>query len=366
MNSRRLGVVVNPIAGMGGRVGLHGTDGPALEAAQSRGAEPVAPLRARRTLARLQRQLGANVTLLTAGGEMGGRVLGELAWSHEVAYEPDSPTRPEDTRQAVSAMHAGGVTLVLFVGGDGTAQDVLATAGDIPVLGVPSGVKMHSGVFATTPETAADTVAGFLADPDRVGTVAAEVVDLLDGAPTLLGTAQVPGGSAGLQHAKSVGTTRDDTELAALGREVAGEMAPGRLYLLGPGTTVAHVSVALGLPASLLGVDAVLDGRLLGTDLAERALRELLAAHPNAVLVLGIVGGQGFLLGRGNQQLSTTVVEAVGADNIVILAAARKVAALDPPVLHVDLGDATPAVPLSGYRQVRTGRGRSTVLRIVA
>jgi predicted polyphosphate/ATP-dependent NAD kinase len=143
-------------------------------------------------------------------------------------------------------------------------------------------------------------------------------------------------------------------------------MDPHRLYLLGAGSTVAHVSTALGLPASLLGVDAVLGGRLLGADLDETRLRELVAAHPGAVLVLGVVGGQGFLLGRGNQQLSPAVVEAVGADNITILAAAGKVAALDPPVLRVDLGDAAPAVPLTGYRRVRTGPGHSTVLRIVA
>jgi predicted polyphosphate/ATP-dependent NAD kinase len=64
--------------------------------------------------------------------------------------------------------------------------------------------------------------------------------------------------------------------------------------------------------------------------------------------------------------LSPAVVEAIGADNITILAAAGKVAALDPPVLRVDLGDAAPAVPLTGYRRVRTGPGHSTVLQIVA
>jgi predicted polyphosphate/ATP-dependent NAD kinase len=143
-------------------------------------------------------------------------------------------------------------------------------------------------------------------------------------------------------------------------------MAPHRLYLLGPGTTVAHVSEALGLPATLLGVDAVLDGRLLGRDLDEDELRELLAEHRCATLVLGVVGGQGFLLGRGNQQLSADVIDAIGADNIVILAAASKIAALDPPVLRVDLGDDAPALPLSGYRQVRTAPGRSTVLRIAS
>jgi predicted polyphosphate/ATP-dependent NAD kinase len=366
---RQLGVVVNPIAGMGGRVGLHGTDGTALAAARARGAEPVAALRARRALTRLHARTDAGLAVLSAGGEMGADLLAELDWPHTTVHRPAAPPGPEDTRRTVEALRAAGVDLLLFVGGDGTARDVVAALGptEVAVLGVPAGVKMHSGVFATSPEAAADTAAAFLADPDRVGTTAADVVDVLDGAaPTLLGTAWVPATSGGLQQAKATAPTSGDADLAALGREIAAEMDPHRLYLLGPGSTVAHVGTALGLPTSPLGVDAVLDGQLLGTDLGETQLRALVAAHPGTVLVLGVVGGQGFLLGRGNQQLSPAVVEAIGADNITILAAAGKVAALDPPVLRVDLGDAAPAVPLTGYRRVRTGPGHSTVLQIVA
>jgi predicted polyphosphate/ATP-dependent NAD kinase len=370
----RLGVVINPIAGMGGRVGLHGTDGAALELARVRGAAPVAPLRARRALDRLRASLATDVAVLTAAGEMGADVLADLDWPHSVVVSPGSPTAAEDTRRAVAAMRAEGVTLLLFVGGDGTARDIAETVGqDVAVLGVPSGVKMHSGVFATSPEAAADLAARYLAAPSRVGTAAAEVVDLVDrvdrvdGArPELLATARVPAGADAVQRAKASRRSDDEPDLVALGHELAAEMAPHRLYLLGPGTTVAHVSEALGLPATLLGVDAVLDGRLLGRDLDEDELSELLAEHRGATLVLGVVGGQGFLLGRGNQQLSAEVIDAIGADNIVILAAASKIAALDPPVLRVDLGDDAPASPLSGYRQVRTAPGRSTVLRIAS
>lgn len=363
----RLGVVINPIAGMGGRAGLHGTDGPALAAALSRGATPVAPPRARRALALLRERLRDDAVVLAAAGAMGGELLDELAWPHVTVHDPASPTGPGDTARAVEAMRSAGVDLVLFAGGDGTARDVLAALGSgIAVLGVPAGVKMHSGVFATSPEAAAETAVRFFAGPARLATVGAEVVDLVDGGgPALLGTARVPAAAGSLQHAKASARPADDGDLAALGREVAAEMRPRRLYLLGPGTTVGHVSTALGIPASLLGVDAVLDGRLLGADLDETRLRELIAAYPGAVLVLGVVGGQGFLLGRGNQQLSPAVIEAIGAGGIVILAAAGKVAALQPPVLRVDLGDDAPAVPLSGYRRVRTGPGRSTVLKIV-
>ncbi|HKC28301.1 MAG TPA: NAD(+)/NADH kinase [Jatrophihabitans sp.] len=361
----RLGVVINPIAGMGGRVGLHGTDGAAVSVARARGASPVAPLRAGRALQRLRS--AADVAVLTVAGEMGADVLRELGWSHRVVAEAAAPTSADDTRRAVAAMREEGVTLLLFVGGDGTARDIAEIVGSsVPVLGVPAGVKMHSGVFATSPEAAADVAARYLAAPERVGTTAAEVVDLVEGQPALLATARVPAGGGAVQNAKAGQRAEDEADLAALGHEVAAEMAPQRLYLLGPGTTVAHVNEALGLPATLLGVDAVLDGKLLGRDLEEDEIRELLAVHAQATLVLGVVGGQGFLLGRGNQQLSAAVIDALGSENIVILAAASKVAALDPPVLRVDLGDAAPIAPLSGYRQVRTAPGRSTVLRIAS
>jgi predicted polyphosphate/ATP-dependent NAD kinase len=182
----------------------------------------------------------------------------------------------------------------------------------------------------------------------------------------MFGIARVPNTPNSLQRAKAFSTGTDDADLVALGREVAGEMPADRLYLLGPGTTVAHVNAALGLPASPLGVDAVLGGRLLAGDAGEAELLSLLARHPSATLVLGVVGGQGFLLGRGNQQLSAAVLEAVGTDNIEILAARGKVAALEPPLLRIDVGDEHATAPINGYRKVRTGRGRSTVLRVVA
>jgi predicted polyphosphate/ATP-dependent NAD kinase len=361
----RLGLVVNPIAGMGGRVGLHGTDGAALAVARSRGALPVATDRARRALATLSRRT-PTLSVLTVAGAMGTDALTNTNWTI-VASPPRSraDTTAGDTTDAIAAM-VGLVDLILFVGGDGTARDVAAATDGVPILGVPSGVKMHSGVFATGPEAAGDVAARFLADPAGVGTREAEVVDQDSGVVRLHGIARVPDVRRTLQAAKVGAALADDAALAALGVEVAREMPRGVLYLLGPGTTVAHVSRALGLESALLGVDAVVDGALAASDASEHELLALLDKHADARLVLGVVGGQGFLLGRGNQQLSAAVLRRVGPANIEVLAAAGKVAALERPILHVDLDDADMAAAVSGYRRVRTAPGQSTVLRVLA
>lgn len=360
-----LGVVVNPIAGMGGRVGLHGTDGATLAEAVQSGAEPVAPVRARRALDRL-RELMPALSVLTVAGPMGGDLMPD-GWSVELVTHPGSgPTTAADTRSAVAAMVARGVQLILFGGGDGTARDVAAITGlAVPIIGAPCGVKMHSGVFAIGPEAAGEAGARFLTRPGS-GVGQAEILDADADGARLFSIASVPQLACALQSPKLAGSAAADGDLVDLGRAIAAEMRPGRMYLLGPGTTVASVSDALGIPASIRGVDVVIDGAVVASDAGERELLGLLVDHPAASLVLGVVGGQGFLFGRGNQQLSAEVLQAVGLGNIEIIAAAAKVAALNPPVLRIDLDDCRVREQLTGYRTVRTSRRRSTVLRVVA
>ncbi len=369
MTAPVLGLLVNPVAGMGGRVGLHGTDDRALPRARALGATPIAPDRARRAVERLQEAV-PRLRVLTGSGEMGARTLAgtaAAAWDVSVVPVREGETDASDTRLVLEQMLASGVGLVLFVGGDGTARDVAGSVGTtVPVLGVPAGVKMHSGVFGTTPEAAGATAARYLADPDRVTTRRAEVVDRdLGGDLRLFATVLVPAVPSGIQHPKGASTAASH-DASALGREIADQMQPDRLYLLGPGTTVSSVAEALGLSTSSLGVSAVLDGRLLARDADERGLLHLVATHPRVTLLLGVVGGQGFLLGRGNQQLSPAVLRAVGPESIEVLATAAKVAELAEPVLHIDIDDPDLSARLVGYRKVRTGRGRSTVLKVVA
>lgn len=359
--SIRLGVVVNPIAGMGGRVGLHGTDGPLLASAIAAGAHPSAPTRMGRALTQLAR-LVPGMRVAVAGGPMGADLL-PAGWSGETVWNPPDPTTADDTRRTAESFLATDVDLVLFGGGDGTARDVSQVLeGRIPMLGVPCGVKMHSSVFATTPETAARTVAWYLNNVGR--TTSADVLDVTPDGLHAMEHASVPAFREGLQRGKAV--CHGGVGLLGLGRAIARRMQPGRLYLLGPGTTVAHVNSALGLPVALAGVDAVLDGRLVATDASEGELLALLHDHPWATLILGVVGGQGFLLGRGNQQLSPGVLAAIGPENIEVMASADKIALLDPPVLRIDLDDRQVADRLTGYRRVQTALGRSTVMKVIA
>nr|WP_246602767.1 ATP-NAD kinase family protein [Falsiroseomonas tokyonensis] len=363
-----MGVIVNPIAGMGGRVGLKGTDGPAILArARELGAEPVSGARAARALAELRR-LGPAV--LAAPGSMGEQACAAAGLACEVV-ETGEATGAAATRAAARAMLGGGVDLLIFAGGDGTARDVLAEVGtQLPILGIPTGVKMHSAVFAQNPAAAGRVAAAFL--EGRAATQEAEVMDLDEDAlrqgrvsARLHGVARVPQERALMQAGKSGAAIPDEAALEALARRMVTEMQPGRLYLLGCGTTMRRIKRALGFAGTLMGVDVALDGRLLAADVTEAQILRLLDQAP-ATAILGVTGGQGFLLGRGNQQFSPAVLRRLGRENLVVVAGQQKLAALDPACLHVDTGEAALDAELAGYIAIRTAPDRSAMLRIAA
>ncbi len=357
-----VGLIVNPIAGMGGRVGLKGTDGPdVLERALARGAVPVAAERADRALARLHDRC-SDVRLVAAHGRMGADLAAAHGFDTEVLPGGGEATTAEDTRLAAAELARRQVDLILFAGGDGTARDIHAVVGDrVPMLGVPTGVKMHSGVFATTPENAGDVVGAFVGSQPRGPLREADVVDAelrADAISTrLYGAARVPDDRLRVQAVKSRGAPPDEDALDAVCAEIAASMDPRRIYLLGPGTTMRRVTRQLGLEKTILGVDAVRAGQL--------DLLELIADEP-VTLVIGVVGGQGAILGRGNQQLSPAVLRRVGIENIEIVAGLRKLLALEPPLLRVDTGDPELDRALCGYRRVHVAPRRTLVCRVAA
>jgi len=368
-----LGVIVNPIAGMGGRLGLKGTDGPArLRTAIEREATATAGDRAGRALARIV-PLKDRLNVCAAAGPMGGEVSEALRFETTVV-DPGrggQATTAEDTRKAAAEMAARGVDLLLFAGGDGTARDILdGTAGEVPVLGVPARVKMYSGAFARNPEAAGDATAAYLADLGaRSRLRAAELVDLDEDSDwrartlRIYGRVWVPAARSQILGAKASRAGDDEARLDALADEIVAAMEPGRLYILGPGTTVGRVRRALGMEDRLLCVDAVRDGEPVGLDLGEAELLELIGDAPATVLA-GVIGGQGSLFGRGNQQISAAVLKRVGADNVTVLCGEGKLLALDPPRLHVDTGEASVDRDLCGFRRVRVAPGRSVVAEV--
>lgn len=368
----KLGLIVNPIAGMGGRVGLKGTDGAAVLAeARQRGAEPVALPRAVRALRRLL-SLRGTVEIMTCPGAMGGDAAAAVGLDViEIASGGSRETGPDDTKAAAAEMMRRGVELLLFAGGDGTARDIHQVVGSaIPILGVPTGVKMHSAVFATSPESAGEIAAEFCADPRRPFREA-EVMDVDEAAmregrlsPHLHGYARVPNASHHVQNAKAGALASDEEALDALAGAIRAEMEPGRLYILGPGTTVQRIKNRLG-GGTLLGIDAALDGTLVGTDLDEAQILALMDGRP-ATIIVGVIGGQGFVFGRGNQPISAAVIRRAGPDNIIVLGGLAKLLALAPPMLRVDTGDEALDRILAGHMRVRAGPQQTVIFKVAA
>jgi predicted polyphosphate/ATP-dependent NAD kinase len=369
---KKAGLIVNPIAGMGGKVGLKGTDGARiLERAIRIGALPEAPRRAAQALERLA-GLEGDLHFLTYHGEMGEGVLLPSGFEMTVlgAITPGRTTA-EDTERAAREMRAAGVDLLLFVGGDGTARNVCNAIGDrLPALGVPAGVKMHSAVFGTTPRNAGELARIFL-QGRAAGTREAEVMDIDEDAfrdervsARLYGYLRVPFERRLVQSVKAGRTGDEDAAARAIALEVAGTMAPDCAYIIGPGTTTREIMRVLDLPNTLLGVDVVLNRSLLAGDANEGRLLEILEATPAARIVVSVIGGQGYLFGRGNQQISDRVIERVGRDNIIVVATRAKLFALNGEPLLVDTGNERVNEMLAGYVNVITGVKERIVYRV--
>jgi predicted polyphosphate/ATP-dependent NAD kinase len=346
-----IGFVINPIAGMGGRVGLKGTDDVADEAAR-RGAEPVAGKRALEALRELAGLVAGAphapaIRWSTVAGDMGHDALAAAGFTTvEVIHAPAGRPSAGDTRAATRTFLAAGVGLILFCGGDGTARDICAIAGEAtPVLGIPAGVKMYSGVFGVTPVRTAQILMRHVAG--EIGLAAVEVVDLDEEkyrrdqwAVRLYMSARSPFEPAYVQAAKAIIAGADEDaaqqDIAAhLCEEI--EAQPDTLFLLGPGSTLQAVGRVLHVDKTLLGIDAVVHRGVAGKDLDERAILRLLARHPACKLVLSPIGAQGFVLGRGNQQLSPAVIDRIGAGNLMVVATPAKL--VRTPSLRFDTGD---------------------------
>lgn len=378
----RLGLIINPIAGMGGKVGLKGTDGDALARAVEKGAAPLAEKKARQAISELP-PLKDKLTVLAAPGAMGAALAASMGFktattgTGPAGAASEHATSARDTRAAAAAIRDAGADLLLFIGGDGTARDILAvltetqTQNDIAVLGVPAGVKMHSGVFAVSARTAGALARRFLTAPDRKAMLRS--VDIVDRPaaedgnyrePQRYGVLRAPYAPLATPPPKAASRTASDDAVAGACRELAERAREGEALIIGPGAAMQAVKRRLGAPGTLIGVDVFRDGRLIAEDADRDALLAIAAAGP-ARIVVSPTGGQGFLFGRGNQQIDADVIKTVGVENIIIVAAAEKLLALETGALFVDTGDAALNAALSGYAPVVTAPKRRMMFRII-
>jgi predicted polyphosphate/ATP-dependent NAD kinase len=367
---KHIGLIINPVAGMGGAVGLKGTDGDMYDKAVELGASPVTPERARDMLDHITQK--DQIQFLVGSGDMGENILKDYSFPYQVAdgKSENERTNAEDTIRICKHMVEEGAELIVFVGGDGTARDIYDAIGlDYPVVAVPSGVKIFSGVFAVSAAAAAKLIDMFI---EGGSFVEEEVLDIDEDAyrdnklqARLYGYLRVPKEMNYIQHSKSASSqaASEIENKVETAEWVIEKIEPGVLYLLGPGTTIQAVTDSLNLEKTLLGVDAFYGGKIIQKDLNENQILKVLEQYPKRKIVITPIGGNGFIFGRGNKQFTPRVLREVGLKNILIVSTKEKLGNLQN--LRVDTGDKELDDQLHGYREVINGYRESRMVRVL-
>lgn len=364
-HSLHIGLVINPTAGIGGPAALKGSDDKALvERALAEGAELRAEKRAARCLGQLAKRCPGAVKVSTYGGSMGQQVAIECGFEPLVVGHPQTEkTSAEDTQRAVADLVAESVDILVFAGGDGTARDVCQAIGEhTPALGIPTGVKMHSGVFAVSPEAAAELLE-LMIRGELVDIQPQEVRDIDEAAlrqgivkSRYFGELSVPQNGQFVQQVKQGGQEVEELVLDDIAAELIENLDPETLYLVGAGTTPKAFMDQLGLPNTLLGVDAVLDEQLLDSDMDAASIEALVENHVGPIqVILSVTGQQGALFGRGNQQFTAKILRRLGRDAIVVVATKTKIRSLQGRSLLMDSNDVQLDRQWQGYIRVITG-----------
>lgn len=372
----RLGLVINPVAGIGGRVALKGSDGDEVYAqALQLGAHPMARQRCRDALQWIA-DYRDGFTVYTAAHDMGENLCRELDFDYRVVADNTAgDTHADDTEAAVQKLAEQGVDLLVFAGGDGTARNVfhalqqIDKAHSLPVIGIPAGCKIHSAVYTLTPRHAGELLA-LLLRGRALSLQEAAVMDIDEQAfrhdvvkARRFGELMVPAENRYMQNMKEGGVAQEALVLQDIAAYIVETMETDVVYLIGSGSTPRAVMEELGLPSTLLGVDVVMNGELLAKDVTEQQILQLIEGR-RAKIIVTVIGGQGHVFGRGNQQFSPQVIRAVGRENIIIIATPEKLHALDAQPLRVDSGDAELDEQLCGMVPVITGYDHMNLYRI--
>ena len=361
-----IGLVINPVAGMGGAVGLKGTDGSEILAlARELGASPTSSKVAFRALSPL---VGQGHFFLTGPATLGEQVLADIGLKNEVLVSAVSGGR-EDTIALCQEFLIRSVSLILFCGGDGTARDVVeATGGRVPILGIPAGVKMYSAVFVNNPDDLAALISAFDSGQALLGR--REIMDIDEDlyrggvlSARLYGEASVPYMPGMVQESKgSFHGVDEEEESREVAHYCAEQLKEGCTYFIGPGSGAKMVLDHLGLQGTLLGFDVLKDGELTGKDVNAEAMEGLVDKDPSIKIILGVIGGQGFLIGRGNRQLTPQILRALGPDALLILAPPHKLKGLES--LRIDTGDREADGLFRGYIRVLNLYGRMKMMKV--
>ncbi|WP_237068391.1 ATP-NAD kinase family protein [Microbulbifer guangxiensis] len=364
MELKKLGLIINPWAGIGGPAGLKGSDGEdTVREALEAGVEPRAQQRADVALQALH-EFRDRVEILCFAGNMGEDLARSSGFTVTVVGEAESdPSTPADSERAAREIRTAGADLIVFVGGDGTARNMVNALGaEFPVLGIPAGVKMHSACFAISPKAAGEVLRRLLAG-ELVDLREHEVRDIDEKSfregrvsTRYYGELLVPEEGHFVQAVKNAGREVEELAVADIAAEVVEDIEPETLYVVGPGSTTLAVLDELGCEGTLLGVDLLLDGELIARDIGARDIEAALANHDGpAKIILTAIGGQGHLIGRGNQQFSPAVLHAVGRENLIVVATKTKITELGGRPLLVDSGDPDLDRDWSGFIPVITG-----------
>lgn len=365
---KKIGFIVNPVAGLGGKIGLKGSDSADIvEQAMALGGAFEAPRRSGLALEALK-GCRESFEFFTYAADMGETELRERGFGATVVGKPVSKrTTAQDTVDAAFCIKEAAVDIILFAGGDGTASLVCDVIGyDIPVIGIPAGVKNYSAVFAVNPRKAGLMLKDFVEGRERK-LVESEVLDIDEDyyrqgiiKTRFCGYMLVPDAENMVQDMKTGGDS-DALDLPGIAKFMVDKMEAGTLYIFGPGSTTKAILDELGLPKTLLGVDVVLDREIIASDVTESILWSLVQDFGGRVkIVVTVIGGQGHIFGRGNQQISARVIRFVGKENIIVVSSPSKLAAFEGKCLLVDTSDSELDAELRGFTEVIVGHGTST------
>lgn len=362
--NKTIGLIINPIAGMGGKVGLKGTDGfEILERAKKLGAVRESEEKASITVEYISKNLdGIDIEILTFSEDMGENLCKKYNLKYELINKDIKRNNDyKDTELAAEIMLRNNVDLILFAGGDGTARNIYNVIKDnIPVIGIPTGVKIHSAVFAINPKNAGRVAVEFLKN-ENMELIESEVMDIDENllkedklVAKLYGYMRIPFEKNSMQSLKVGGTSSESLIQEEISRFVVDNMEEDINYIIGPGTSTREIMKILKLPYTLLGVDIVKNKKIILKDATEKEILKIIEKE-KVKIIISLVGGQGYIFGRGNHQISWRVLDKVGKENIMIISTANKIISLNGKAMLVDTGNENVDKNLQGYYRVIVG-----------